>query len=490
MLSLFEVESIEELSRDLKETRLEQIDENGQSLFFHRLTQNLFGNPNLGRDKLEEYDANIVRHTKELGRDIRWKYFQYLTLLFVEIYLDKFFTDRQGLLQELNEHLKLFNATLELKERIEPYSIQELNKLAFWNATGSGKTLLMHMNLKQFQHYTAGKMKINKTLLLTPKEGLSLQHQGEFEASKIEAAIFSKEQSLFHTNAIEIIENTKLSDKDGDKTVAVDSFEENNLVFVDEAHGGSGGEMWKKNRDKLSRSGFSFEYSATFGQAINAANGTKKKELVHEYAKSILFDYSYKYFYNDGYGKDYTILNLNDDEERVRKSYLIASLMAFYQQYKIYEENPHLVKPYLIEKPLMIFVGGSVNAVRTDKGKKVSDIIDILLFIQDFLQDSAQSRQAITNLLSGNSGLLTKKGEDIFTSRFAYLASRHLGADTIYEDMLQKLFNTTNGLLHLDNFKSVDGEIGLRVGEGDYFGVINVGDANELEKLIDENALG
>lgn len=489
MLSLFEVESIEELAKELKETRLEQIDENGQSLFFHRLTQNLFGNPNLKRDKLEEYDANIVRYTKELGRDIRWKYFQYLTLLFVEIYLDKFFTDRQGLLEELNTHLKLFNANIEARERVEPYSIQELNKLAFWNATGSGKTLLMHMNLKQFQHYAAGKMKINKTLLLTPKEGLSLQHLEEFEASKIEAAIFSKEQSLFHANAIEIIENTKLSDKDGDKTVAVDSFEENNLVFVDEAHGGSGGDTWKKNRDKLSRSGFSFEYSATFGQAINAATGTRKKELVNEYAKSILFDYSYKYFYNDGYGKDYTILNLNDDEERVRKTYLIASLLAFYQQYKIHEENPHLVKPYLIEKPLMIFVGGSVNAVRTDKGKKVSDIIDILLFIHNFLQDSSQSRQAITNLLSGNSGLLTKKGEDIFTNRFAYLASRNLSADTIYQDMLQKLFNTTSGLLHLDNFKSVDGEIGLRVGEGDYFGVINVGDANELEKLIEENGI-
>jgi len=42
----------------------------------------------------------------------------------------------------------------------------------------------------------------------------------------------------------------------------------------------------------------------------------------------------------------------------------------------------------------------------------------------------------------------------------------------------------------LDNFKSVDGEIGLRVGDGDYFGVINVGDANELEKLIEENGIG
>jgi hypothetical protein len=37
------------------------------------------------------------------------------------------------------------------------------------------------------------------------------------------------------------------------------------------------------------------------------------KDLEQEYAKCILFDYSYKYFYSDGYGKEYRILNLEDD---------------------------------------------------------------------------------------------------------------------------------------------------------------------------------
>jgi chromosomal replication initiation ATPase DnaA len=28
----------------------------------------------------------------------------------------------------------------------------QLNKLAYWSATGSGKTLLMHANILQYQH--------------------------------------------------------------------------------------------------------------------------------------------------------------------------------------------------------------------------------------------------------------------------------------------------------------------------------------------------
>ena len=200
-----------------------------------------------------------------MGRGIKWKYFQYLSLLFVEIYLDKYFNDKEQLLLDLNTYLKEFNTNIESKkERLTEYDETELNKLALYNATGSGKTLLLQMNLLQFNHYAKGKIKINKTVLITPNEGLSNQHLEEFEASNIEAEIFSKEsKGLFESNAIEIIEITKLGEENGDKTVAVDSFEDNNLVFIDEGHRGSNGDKWKTNRDKLSANGFAFEYSGT-----------------------------------------------------------------------------------------------------------------------------------------------------------------------------------------------------------------------------------
>ncbi len=137
-----------------------------------------------------------------------------------------------------------------------------------------------------------------------------------------------------------------------------------------------------KRREQLCENGFSFEYSATFGQAMKASGN---RALEQTYAHCILFDYSYKYFYGDGYGKEYRILNLEDDTDRAkRKRYLTACLLAFYQQQKLYADKQAEYRPYLIENPLWIFVGGSVNAVRTQHGRKVSDVVDILLFLADF----------------------------------------------------------------------------------------------------------
>ena len=173
--------------------------------------------------------------------------------MFTEVYLDKYFNDKENLLSDLSSFLLEFNKELPAKEQIEEFKESDLNKIVFWNATGSGKTLLMHINLKQFNHYAKAKLKINKTILITPNEGLSNQHLKEFEKSDIKAEIFDKgSQNSFRFEGIEIIEVTKLSETEGDKSVAVESFEENNLVFIDEGHRGSSGEKWKMFRDKLS----------------------------------------------------------------------------------------------------------------------------------------------------------------------------------------------------------------------------------------------
>lgn len=73
--------------------------------------------------------------------------------------------------------------------------MQDLNKVGFWVATGSGKTLLMHINILQYQHYLNlhGGKAVNRVILLTLNEGLSHQHLEEFRLSGIDAELFSKE---------------------------------------------------------------------------------------------------------------------------------------------------------------------------------------------------------------------------------------------------------------------------------------------------------
>lgn len=512
ILNLFGTTSLEALSREMKESIYEGYDENNVSKFYHYLISRLFHNDVLNIDMLYEYDQNIYSHTKRISdkRDlpIKWKYFQYLSLLFTEIYLDKYFSNSQAFLEDLNLFVEHYNKSqkgiiyrgVEVKNtagfEAEPYRLEDLNKLAFWNATGSGKTLLMHVNIRQFLHYQKKLKKskpLNRIILLTPNEGLSKQHLKEFKESNLGAEIFSKDQGrLFSGQNIEIIDIHKLEEQSGDKTVAVDSFEGNNLVLVDEGHRGSSGKDWKAKRDKLSASGFSFEYSATFGQAVTAASGTTKTSLLKEYSKCTLFDYSYKYFYNDGYGKDYRILNINDTtNETYTEKYLTACLIAFYQQLLIHKENDKSIAEFLIDKPLWIFVGGKVTAVRTENKKSVSDVVEILLFLAEFVKNESKSIANIELLLTGRHGLLNANNQDIFSSSFDYIHLNGMDAQSVYRNILETLFNSeiSGALLHLDNLKGADGEIGIRIGNADYFGVINVGDDKKLLDLCAENGL-
>ena len=390
LLSHFNVQRFEELAEHLRDEALEGLDENNIHRFHHSLTAQHFNLPQLPTELLLEYDQNIVKHTQRLNErritrgeePIVWKYFQYLALLFSEIYLDRYFRDPKALLAALNAQVATYNAGKPEADEIAPFdeaaeAWPQLNKLAFWMATGSGKTLLMHANILQYQHALTlhgRRRELNRILLLTPNEGLSQQHLREFEASGIDAELFNKDgRGLFSGQAVEILEVTRLRDEMGDRTIAVDAFEGNNLVLVDEGHrGASGGDggAWMRFRNALCEKGFSFEYSATFGQAVKG-----NPRLTELYAKSTLFDYSYRYFYADGFGKDYQILNLDHGTQQNHlELYLVACLLSFFQQQRLYREQGGAFRPFNIENPLWVFVGGRVTA--TLAKKDASDIVE------------------------------------------------------------------------------------------------------------------
>ncbi|MDM1041684.1 MULTISPECIES: DEAD/DEAH box helicase family protein [Empedobacter] len=519
MLSLFGIDSIGkkiigkngvEIFTDLKLSSNEGYTEEGNTKYLQSLISHMYNSEYLTATMLQTYDENIVRYTKQISEKrselITWKYFQYLSLLFTEVYLDKYFQNKVKLLADLNEFVNEFNlkqAEAKVGKKkgkdtfvAQPFTLESLNKLAFWNATGSGKTLLMHINIKQYLHYANhyNQHHQNKVLLITPNEGLTKQHLEEFKLSDIRANNFSKNDSgMFSGKQVEILEITKLAENSGDKTVAVESFETDNLVLIDEGHGGMSGDSWKRFRDQLSLTGFAFEYSATFGQAINAASGAKKTEFTQEYAKSILFDYSYKYFYEDGYGKDYRILNLKEDNTDYQQLYLTANLVSFFQQQLLYKEKKSELRDFLLHKPLWIFVGGKVNAVRKEGGKEVSDVLEIIYFLTDFLKNPSVSIQNIDTVINNKAGLVNSKGYSIFEHSFTYINEQKLDANTVFNLINELVFNNTTigANLYLDNLKGADGELGLRVGDNDYFGVINVGDEKKLHDLaINNKVLG
>ena len=461
---------------------------------------------------LAGYDANIRDHLRTVNVrrtvPITLRYFQYLAVLYAEIYLDWFFTRPGALLDALNRFELLRSTDSGLRDvRVDlEYTRDDLRKLAFWIATGGGKTLLLHLNYHQFLRYNAAHgSPLDSILLVTPNEGLSEQHLADMTASAIPCRRFDlRESGMWEhggENAVRVIEITKLTEvkKGGGLSVPVEAFEGNNLIFVDEGHKGSGGERWRSYRDALAETGFTFEYSATFGQALTAA---RNEELTREYAKAIAFDYSYRYFHGDGFGKDFNILNLQDDGgatalpptedagERTDRL-LLGNLLAFYEQQRTFAEQEDALRPYNLARPLWVFVGGTVNAVYSRNKQRQSDVLTVVRFLDRVLRNPAGWAVAgIERLLAGKSGLQRPDGRDVFEGRFGSLRDAKLSPQALYQQILESVLHAPiNDSLRLGFVRGKSGEIGLKANSSShYFGVITIGDANSFRKLVLERA--
>lgn len=500
------VRPFRKLSEKLDDCRTEGLADDGLHHFYHQLSDGDFfaaESCRISRDQLREYEENLVRHTAKINgnrqQPIHWKYYQWLSLLFVEIYLDRYFGNRKKLLGDLNEFVADFNRCHSDELPMEGYQEEDLNKLCLQNATGSGKTLLMVVNYLQFKYYEAKYGKLTQdnglTLLISPNERLSGQDAEEFNRSGFFAAPYSRNAG--DQNIIYTLEVQKLKEKDGDKSVNTASLGNQNLLLIDEGHAGLSSDKeesaWFDRRSMLCERGFVFEYSATFKQA---AEGTRHED---NYARAVLFDYSYRWFYEDGYGKDYQIFNIPKEQNKgILDLYLSGGLLKFYQQLLIYEDKKSALYPFNIEKPLWVWVGHSVGGKGKEEKAAMSDIGRILLFIAEFLKEPEISRKRITDLLTksgAETGLMDSKENDLFAASFAQLKRQKeklgdMDGTRLYAEILEKLFQSPRkGHLVLERVKGDSGEILLRVSSArQYFGLINVSGAKELCDYLEQHA--
>lgn len=464
-------------------------------------------------DRLQMYEQNILEHTQSMNTarlhhsqpNVDWKYHQYLALLFSELFLDQYFGDADSLRDELNELVSKHNENAPKAELLTHYdntqsAKSQLARLAFWCATGSGKTLLMHIHIRQFKKYhkqafDAGKWpKLDQIILVTPNDGLSKQHLTEFKYSGLDA-VTTEEQGIdglfsSHANAsIKILDIHKFREEQGKSTVATEAFEGCNLVLVDEGHKGAGrgeGGAWMRRRDQLSKDGFCFEYSATFKEAVQDDDVMRNR-----YAKSILFDYAYRSFYRDGYGKDFSILNLEDDEKKTR--YLTAALLLFYQQMKVWQDGKDKIKPFMIDKPLWVFVGHTVvgKAKGVDDNESVSDVVEVLLFLKDFLSNSKSSIELIQSLLE--TGFTDSQNRNLLSNKLPHIdtdGNKNKLAKSIHDGILADIFQAEGGgNLAVQLIKGSVGELALKIGENPPFGVVNVGDPSAVADACEKQGI-
>lgn len=446
---------------------------------------------------IQQYDEAIQEYEKKLRENraepfLTFKYYQWFSLLFTEYFFDVYSNNPTNLTNALNAYAQ---ESKDFKD-IEPYTANDLKKLAYWMATGSGKTLLMHCNYWQITKYFK---EWENIILITPNEGLSRQHYESCLESGIPAKLYTGSEESLKTKEGEILilEITKLAKgKEGEGvSVDVDYFSESkNLVFIDEGHKGQKSEerAWKNLREHLTRGegSFTFEYSATFGQIITSST----KDLLQEYGKSIIFDYSYRHFYTDGYGKDFSVFNLdakNEYSEEQNRLLLTASLLGYYEQLALFEQFEKDLRQYNIEKPLWVFVGSRVissssNTLTQGDKESVSDVSRIVKFFKYALSSPAALQADINRILKGDTGLRDADGNDIFKGHFEYLKKEIPVAETI----LTKVFNGI-GNIEAYQVKQADGEIALKTKTSDqYFAVINIGDVPKYAKTLEADTAG
>lgn len=491
--------SFSSLLGDLKDAE-EGYNANGISHFCERISSK-------NGVEISCYDLKIKGYVQKISigrkQGFRLKYYQYLAVLFTEMYFEMFFANHFSKNnQVVNEINKFIDATKKGGSRKLSSKDFKPPKLAYYMATGSGKTIVMHINYLQYLEYAKrNNIRIDNCVLITPSNQMTRQHIDELNKSAIEAIEFNGltlESYSSNSYIIKVVDMNKLKMRETKKgtgiTIDISGFGSHNLVLVDEGHKGYKSEerTWAHIREQMSLEGFVLEYSATFEQAVSS-----DQELYDTYAHSILIDYSYRHFYRDGYGKDFFIINLDRiklDENNIRNTLLLANCLSFLGQLLVYKDKKDIIKKYSIERPLWIFVGSKVSV--SDK-KTTSDIIDVVKFLEWVTTPINRSNviERIKAIIDGQSGIQDRDGNDIFARSYdeilfpykirpSYTEEKEgLDYEQIYLDILRIIFKSSGSFgIELYKINETDGEIGIKCGSH-FFGVIDVGDRARL--LID-----
>ena len=300
---------------------------------------------------LDEYNY-LTQNNFEL------RYYQVLALLFTE----QFFADHKQPAEQV------LNSEQESQQM-----------LAYWMATGSGKTLVMHLNILQYLHHFCknGGLRL-QIFLTTPLANLIKQHERELEP-------YVRQLNETYNNRIELVIDTTqgLLQKDEDYFRLPDDGEIRRLILVDEAHIGlTSGEAGKfrelRNRLNVGNS-FLFEYSATFHNVA--------QELKDEYDNAIIYRYDYARFYSDGYGKDHFFKSIaadtvdaeSDGEIKDNLDECLRVMEEKLQTFSRVQNDEQSDNDLTTHRPLMAFMGHTVENP-TEEGEKdeVSDIQKVL----------------------------------------------------------------------------------------------------------------
>ncbi|AMW32396.1 Type III restriction enzyme, res subunit [Fervidobacterium changbaicum] len=373
------------------------------------------------------------------------------------------------------------------------------NRMGFWMATGSGKTLLIVKLIDILATYMErGLMPKKDILFLTYRDDLIEQFERHFTEYKFstgktpklfELKDFGKAKELndFLVFPVFYYRSNNIKDRQGDKTLDFKDYDNhgNWYIILDEAHKGDK-ESSKSQQyfSILSRNGFLFNFSATF---------TDIRDIL-----MTVYEFNLSSYIREGYGKVLRIFDENIklsakiskdskdftiEEKEIIFLKILILLAYLKKKSRELRSNEELMVEY--HSPLAVFLGNSVNVEDSD----VKLIFERLRFLS--------SIEGFENYLNGKPFLEAKESlinsipnhpfDDEEDPRF----NKNELSEVTPGDVLREVFNA-EAPGEIEMITSTSGkEFAIKLMTSDKpFALVKVGEAKKLvDTLVQEFGL-
>ncbi|MFY9362871.1 MAG: DEAD/DEAH box helicase family protein, partial [Dysgonamonadaceae bacterium] len=291
-----------------------------------------------------------------------------------------------GLIEDLSYTIREDSKALQyLEEYSDDYPEENgkisfeyfINRMSFWMATGSGKTLVIVKLIEMLGELIYKELLPKKEILfLTYRDDLVDQfkvHVEEFNSYHSDIKINLKSLKEYETtkydnllpfarNEITVFyyRSDLITDQEKDKQVDFRTYDNhgNWYIVLDEAHKGDREESKRQMfYNILSRNGFLFNFSATFTD-------------VRDFATCV-YNYNLAEYVKNGYGKhvylsgeDITAFRKNEDFTEIQKQRIVLKILILHTIIKLHYEH---IKGYdVYHNPLLLTLVNSVNTEDSD----------------------------------------------------------------------------------------------------------------------------
>lgn len=357
-----------------------------------------------------------------------------------------------------------------------------INRMSFWMATGSGKTLIVVKLIDLLSRLMQRKeIPQNDILFLAHRDDLLEQfknHVEEFNSfnfdTKINLKSLKEYESVKRENALPFAKNEitvfyyrsdLISDEHKEKIVNFRNYDNDGkwYILLDEAHKGDREDSKRQVLYSiLSRSGFLFNFSATFTDP-------------RDYATCV-FNFNLSKFIEEGYGKhiyvsgsEVTAFRDKDDFSKIEKQKIVLKTLILLTYINKYFEKVRKENKTLYHRPLLLTL---VNSVDTKEA-------DLKLFFSEL-------EKIAKNEIRGN---LLKKAKEELTAEIGnnpqyefentnVVIDNKLFERIEYKDILKQIFNAkSSGNIEVLKIPGNKNEIIFKLQTSEKpFGLIKIGD--------------